>query len=260
MAAGDVKVSLTKNRGFSCNVFDGADDYVEVAHDKRQLGAALTNGFTISAWINPRSIGESAGRIIDKSSADSASNGFRFFCSTTNRVGFSINQASGVVSSNNAVLYGTWYHVLVTVSANSLGNLFVDGALTGNANTDLVQALSTITTTNAMLIGNRSTATDRSFNGSIRDVKMWDRVLTTAERAEDYAGTTPKTGLIHWFKLGGDYADYGAVGVAATNSGSVPAVVDDSLAVVVKAQRVAATDSWMVYRGLGGQVGVVNIE
>jgi hypothetical protein len=136
----------------------------------------------------------------------------------------------------------------------------MNGVISGTANQDLVQGVSTITTTTNARIGNRAGATDYTFDGGIKDFKMWNRVLSTTEIAKDYAGHTPATGLIHHFKLGGDYSDYGSCGVTATNSGSVPFVVDDNIAVAVKAQRVASTDTWMIYKGKEGQVGTVNIE
>lgn len=262
MAAGDVTAKLTKVRAFSSNVFDMVDDYVEVAHDARQLGANLSNGFTLSAWALPRSYGETNGRILDKTSDTFSANGFALWAGS---VGFPIavlrlNTGTQATSAATTMPYGVWTHVIVTVSSAQRANFYINGVLSGSANQNLVQALSTITTTNAMRIGNRAGATDRTWDGGLKDVKMWNRVLTAAEIAEEYAGTTPMSGLLHWFKLGGDYADYGSVGVTATNSGSVPFIEDDALAAAVKAQRVASTDKWMIYRGQGGQVGTVNIE
>ena len=48
MAEGDVVVVNTNSRAFNANVFDGVDDYVEIPHNAAQLGANLSNGFTIS--------------------------------------------------------------------------------------------------------------------------------------------------------------------------------------------------------------------
>ena len=111
-----------------------------------------------------------------------------------------------------------------------------------------------------MRIGNRSSATDRSFNGGIKDVKMWNRVLTSAEITTVYGGGTPKMGLIHHFKLGGDYKDYGEVGVDATNSGTIVKIIDDNIAVAVAAQRVTANDKWLIAEGPGGQVFTAEVE
>jgi hypothetical protein len=264
MAVGDVDVQVTKARAFSCNVFDGVDDYVEIPHDDSQLGANLSNGFTISAWINPRSIGEGGaiaanGRILEKDTANTSTEGF-YFCigdSTNKYLSSRINGGANKTSANNSITFGIWQHVLITISSAQLANFYVNGVLSGTANQDLVQTISTITTTNVMRIGNPSTTTDRTFDGSIRSVKMWNRVLTTDEIAQDYAGSPISSGLIHHFKLGGDYADYGSVGATATNSGSLPQTVEDTIATAIKTQRATAgaTGKYLIAGlTLGGQV------
>jgi len=266
MTAGDVEVAITTNRGLGCNIFDGVDDYVEIPHNAAQLGANLSNGFTISAWINPRSVGETNGKIIDKSdgAGSSGTNGFTILMGSggsINKLALYINAGTAGLSTNNFP-FGTWTHALVTISSGQLANFYANGVLSGTANQNLVQAISTITTTNAPRIGNRSGATDRTFDGSIKDVKMWNRVLTSQEIENEYAGQHTGGGCIHYFRLNGDYTDKGSVGVTATNSGSVPAIVDDKIAEVVKAQRTATgmSGAFMMCKGAGGQVINVAIQ
>ena len=166
--------------------FDGVDDYVEIPHNAAQLGANLANGFTISVWINVKSQGESGGRFLDKSTTTTGGAGFYFRIATSDRLALQINSGPAILSAVNPIVYGTWYHVLVTVSSAQLVNFYVNATLNGTADQDAVQAISTITTTNDMRIGNRSGATDRTFDGLIQDVKMWNRVLTSAEIKELY--------------------------------------------------------------------------
>ena len=47
MADGDLTATNQTYSSKKCAVFDGVDDYVEVAHNANQLGANLSNGFTI---------------------------------------------------------------------------------------------------------------------------------------------------------------------------------------------------------------------
>jgi hypothetical protein len=266
MAAGDTSVVLTKNRAFPCNVFDGVDDYVEIPHNAAQLGANLINGFTISAWINPRSAGEGAaagsGKVIDKTSG--LDTGFTLqMRQDSSKVNFYMKSANKLTETN-AVTFGTWNHYLITISnaTPSLGNMYKNGSLTGTANTNLGNSISNITNIGNLQIGNMNNSTAQTFDGSIRNFKMWNKVLTAAEITADYAGVTPAlTNLIHFFKLGGDYTDYGFVGVAATNSGSLPQVVNDTIAAAVKAQRATtgATGKFMIYKGAEGQVNTVAI-
>ena len=223
MAAGDVTGAVATISQKDCAVFDGVDDYVEVAHNANQLGANLSNGFTISAWINPRSTGQNAGsdagKILSKCTAAGAANGFEFGLrdgGTYLRV--DINLSAKV--SGNFINFGTWYHVLFTIDNGNLGNFYVNGVLSGTANQDFgAGSISAITTTNAPRIGNRATTTDRTFDGSIKDVKMWNRVLTTDEIAQDYAGSPTATeNLILDVPLETDYTDN--KGNATTNSGT----------------------------------------
>jgi len=224
MAAGDVAVSLTQIRAFNCNVFDGVDDYVEIPHNAAQLGANLTNGFTISAWINPRSAGEggatTSGIIMTKGSG--SPNGFLLGMRQDNAKLIFYLTSANKQTSTNALTFGTWQHILITISGANPARCFmyINGVQTGTANYNLVNSVANIIDTNSLWIGNRF-ENDYTFDGSIRSVKMWNRVLTTTEIANDYAGLPNTTGLIHHFKLGGDYADYGSVGVTATNSGSI---------------------------------------
>ena len=218
MAAGDITAKRTNYSDFPCNIFDGVDDYVEIPHAAQQLGANLSNGYTISAWINPRSTGEGAeGKIFSKSDSSTALNGFNYGIESTPRTTFRLN--GGTAKTGNTLTLGVWQHVLVTVTSAQLCTHYRNGIAGSTA--DLVQPISTITTVKKPNIGNLAEATTRTFDGSIRSVKMWNRVLSTNEITEEYNGKNHSDGLVHNFKLGGDYKDYGSVGVDATNSGSV---------------------------------------
>jgi hypothetical protein len=249
MAAGDMTATNGTLSLRPCAVFDGVDDYVEIPHDASQLGANLSNGFTISAWINPRSAGEgNFGFIIDKSTANGGVNGFMMMMDNAPKVAFKINNGTSRTTGLTAVPYLSWTHILITVSSAQLSNFYVNGTLSGTANQDLVQPISTITTTNAMRIGNIAGATTRTFDGGIRSVKMWNRVLTTTEIAQDYAGLIPVTsGLILDVPLERDYTEK-AKALTLTNSGSylnfnMPNKV---LSDVNSLKRVAVTDKLFV--------------
>ena len=73
-------------------------------------------------------------------------------------------------------------------------------------------------------------------------------------------GTNISKGQIQWFKLSGDYADYGSVGATATNSGSYPAIIEDSIATVLKDNYTAISGQYLIWTGKGGQMGTVHIE
>jgi len=221
MAAGDLTATNGTLSLRECAVFDGADDYVEIPHDASQLGANLATGFTISAWINPRSIGETAGFILAKSDGVTGVNGFFLGMGISdNRIRFRINNGTTHNSAVNSIVFGSWFHILITVNSAQLANIYINGVLSGTANQDLGQTIATITNIAPMRIGNNTSATDRTFDGGIQKVKMWNKVLTTTERAQDYAGLIPVTsGLILDVPLERDYTEK-AKSLTLTNSGS----------------------------------------
>jgi hypothetical protein len=185
----------TLNEGY---YFDGADDYLQVEHDAAQL---LTTGGTIEAWIKPDTGGEgSQGRIVDKSTGLSGNNGFRFFTGGTN-VQFSINAGTTRASGANSVMAGdgNWYHVAVTWDAISNVTIYVNGVLSGTPGT--TNAAAGITTGNAIRIGNRSGATDRTYDGDIGEVRIYNVELTATEILRNYNATKSKytTGDIYQY-------------------------------------------------------------
>lgn len=225
MAAGDITAVRSKASDvYSAASFDGVDDRVDIPHHASQLGANLSNGFTISAWIYLDSYGENnLGRILDKSTGSLSQDGFRLFVNNSGGLKtlvFSINNGGNKTSANNAMLLNRWYHTLVTISPVQLLNIYVDNVLSGAANQDLVQPISAITTTNGLTIGNLTTDTTFTFDGCIKDVKMWSRVLTADEIALDYAGTNVSNGQILWVPLKDDYMDKSTLGLTGTNSGT----------------------------------------
>ena len=263
MGAGAVEVNITTNHTLKGAIFDGVDDYVELPHNANQLGANLSNGFTISAWINPRSAGEgTAGVILDKSNGHLGTGGFNFCVSpnTFKRVGFYLNDGTARVSATDSVLYGVWTHVLVTISSGQLANFYVNGVSSGTANQDLIQTISTITTTNAPRIGNRAANTDKTFDGGIGQVKMWNRVLNSTEIAQDYAGSPVTNGLILDVPLQSDYNDKSTTGLTGTNSGTHLAGMDDAISAAIEADRTTANDVYLMTGVKGGQVVSAVIE
>jgi len=164
--------------------FDGADDYIEVAHNSNQL---LTSGGSIGVWANAVSEGEGTnGRIIDKSTGEGGRDGFYFYVDTWDRYLFGINNTDPQVSGE--VLLNTGFHfVVVTFDSDALVTFYVDGSASGvPGNTG---AVATIVTTNAIRIGNRSLNTDFTFDGTIGECWIYNRVLSAGEVASLYHQT-----------------------------------------------------------------------
>ena len=162
------------------------------------------------------------------------------------------------MTANISALYGTWYHVLVTLTSTPIITHYINGVVSGtpgDPGTDIFD----ITTTNAIRIGNIIGGTTKTFDGSISQVKMWNKVLSSAEIAKVYRGNPVTDGLILDVPLKDDYNDKSDTGLTGTNSGSYLSAVDDQVASDVSDARVTANDIIKVFP-LNNKIMNVNIE
>ena len=170
--------------------FDGVDDYVDAGSPAVFDDIPIV---TVSAWIKPISAGENNyGRIVDK--GETSTEGFTFYtcdaagvgCSTSNNKlafyrGFSTTDGVWRTSSN--ITLNEWQHVVVTYDSSSVSNdpiFYINGILAST-----VEVATPVGTTDSdaslkLFIGSRSAA-DRSFNGSIDDVRIYNRALSETE-------------------------------------------------------------------------------
>ncbi len=220
------------NQGYTFAV----GNFLQVAHNANQL---LTNGGAIEAWIRPNSAGEAdTGRMVDKSTGGTSSNGYAFMCSTNGRLRFSIGAGPSVLSNNDAIIYGSgnWYQVVASFDATGLTTLYSNSVQVGIPATTASPL--NIITTNDLRVGNRATTANSAFDGQIGEVRIYNRPLTQAEVAQNYNATKSKytTGNIYtistlasvpdnanpWqFFLGGSmpYVEYAEVEVGGVQRG-----------------------------------------
>jgi hypothetical protein len=163
--------------------FDFAGGVVTVAHQSSQL---VTGGFTMSAWVFPDTAGGgSVGRILDKSTSFTGAGGFLYSVGGGNGT-FQMNlNNGGIVAANNSVIsYGAWQYVVITAASDNTLTHYIDGLQNGTPAAS--GALSGITTTNSLTIGNRLT-NDRGFDGKMDEVR-----LSKVARSADWIKTEYK--------------------------------------------------------------------
>ena len=167
--------------------FDGVDDLVNLGSPTTLDNVGGSPGSkSITAWIKPNSLGESSvGRIWDKGTF--ATTGWFWFMYPTNSLkvalgGSTVGQA---VAVNNSLTLGIWSFVVATYKPSDGGpRLWVNGAevtysvVVGDERQDVAGYGSDAADT--AYIGNRA-ATDRTFNGLIDDVRVYNRALSPAE-------------------------------------------------------------------------------
>ncbi|MFC1649698.1 LamG-like jellyroll fold domain-containing protein [Patescibacteria group bacterium] len=184
--------------GSSCNAgacldYDGTDDVTTVTNANAiDFDVGLNNGFTVSAWINTDTDGESSqGQIFNK--------GTNTWCRTDNESGSDLDVECSVdLATTDATLNisapintNAWHHVTVGYTDDSDDELtiWIDGVNMGSSANGVG---SLATDANNLLIGG---GTSNNFDGTIDDFKLYSTELTDAQVRIDYnAGATSNFG------------------------------------------------------------------
>jgi len=179
--------------------FDGVNDYATSS-----AGTAVNNltAGTISVWIKPSSGGQyGLGRIISKGSTGGIG-GFDLNVegSPVRRFDFAIDYDGatdlGAVTSGGIIDFGVWQHVVVTWDGTGNGSglkMYKNGtSLSLSTSNGVGSRVSDAS--NGLVIGNRSVISNRDFDGSIDDVRLYNRVLSAQDISDLFAlgsGGTP---------------------------------------------------------------------
>ncbi|MHC5083563.1 MAG: LamG domain-containing protein, partial [Planctomycetota bacterium] len=140
----------------------------------------LSGSLTISAWINPRTFGQSNyGRIVDKGDG-SASRGFSLLLNGSNAdVGYLTYGGDYVSSTDNVISLNTWTHVCATYDTQAQTvSFYVDGQPAGSAAYTQDPAS---TAGDPLYIGLRGYSANRNFDGQIDGVRLYSRSVDAAE-------------------------------------------------------------------------------
>lgn len=155
--------------------FDGVDDYVN-----RATISELDNdkNYSVSMWVNTNSIvGINKMLLINTLPGDN-----RNVMSLENdrfSVGYYDGSTNGK-NTNNPISENTWYHLVYTLNEKEIAFYLNAISQTGTANP-------TFSSDASFNLGGRPSL-DRQFNGSIADVRIYDRALTEDEVKTLYNG------------------------------------------------------------------------
>ena len=155
--------------------FDGIDDHIYCG---KNSSLNLTDSLTISALINPATFGQNGwGRIVDKGDG---SNGFSFFLEEpTGTLAYVVYGGSLINSNQNIVQLNNWQHVaMVYDSSADIVTFYLNGQPVGTTNYTTPPADSDAY---PLVIGIRGYDFNRAFDGSIDNVRVYDRALTSNE-------------------------------------------------------------------------------
>ncbi|NQU44677.1 LamG domain-containing protein [bacterium] len=155
--------------------FNGTDMRIDCGNS---TDFALVGDMAVSLWIRPDGWGEAnTGYLIERYNVG----GYRLFLQAgTNGLSFFGRTSGGasqqVASSSNAVTLGVWQHVVVTRVGTTV-SFYVNGVYAGGG---AIENISEDSGNANLYIANRPTW-DRTFDGLIDDVRLFDRALTQSE-------------------------------------------------------------------------------
>lgn len=250
MAAGDVVVTRTKTNAKKCASFNGTSDYFSMPST---IGNKVseTNQITVSFWFR----------------VDEFSNAYSyFFAKDSDMVRIFIKRDTGDVSVNYfgltdtsisaapAAADGEWHHLITSYNGTHI-DLLIDGvSVTPEASTG------TLFMSNDTIYVGSYDGTQLYLPGEMANICIWNRGLTTAEKADVYAGVCVSKDLIFKATFKNDTFTDDTGNFVITNNGSVIQIVDSDVAAAMKAQRVTANDKFLIYKGMEGQVNTCSIE
>jgi hypothetical protein len=167
--------------------FDGVNDYVDVP-DNAALRFTKSDSFSVCSWVNPVS---GWGDILCKMQSGSQHGLFTYevqWSSSSQAFDFALCNSGNyyvyIVTPNGSAPPGSWYHV-AWVYQNKNATIYINGELKGSGyfNSDPSGAADKNVT-----IGVRSygSAKENYFNGTLDDVRIYNKVLSAAEIEEIY--------------------------------------------------------------------------
>ncbi len=161
--------------------FDGLDDYVDVGTGPAITG---TGNFTVSAWVKVRELPASGGllAVVNQRSTSSANGSYIIDVRSSGYVHFEVyNGGYGFYFDSDVnVGDGFWHHIVGVRTSTTEGEIYVDGSLAGSGSGP-AKSLNSVD----VVIG-RWNGAFRYFNGSIDDVRIYDRALSAEEIQELY--------------------------------------------------------------------------
>ena len=172
-------------------LFDGVDDYVDAGNDPSlKIG---TGNFTVSAWVLTNNI-TTLRTILHTGATSSVVIGYWLVTSTVGVPVLYISNGTTRITSvyNSALSLNTWVNLISTVNRTGYITNYINGIY--SSQTDITPFLGiNITNSYNLKIG---LYTDiYAFNGSIDEVRIYNRALSAAEIWSHYITQKGKFGL-----------------------------------------------------------------
>jgi hypothetical protein len=166
---------------------DGVDDHIDCGTNP---AFDISNSITVAAWVNPKDAGDGRYHPYVTKGDHAYSLQHRHLAGdTSDSIEFFIYDATwqSARSVVNASFNGEWHHVAGTYDRIRV-RLYIDGVLKAEPNaTELIQ----LHTEHSLYIGGSCEWPDRTYQGAIDDVRLYNCPLSGAEINNIMAGAPP---------------------------------------------------------------------
>ena len=215
--------------------FNGSAQYVNVPDNN----ALDPSQITIAAWVKIPVAPTTNGNIVAKGN----NSGYRLRISNSGVVVWFDRGCTNCLSTTQTVPLNQWTHIAVTGDATGL-RIYIDGVLSASN----AVAYGTPNTTSALLVG-AETAYNEYFNGTIDDVRVYNRALSVSEVSTLYNLGSVNNGLAGYWTF--DNANISGATAYDTALPLVTGKIGDALSLDGVDDYVSVPDSASLNVGVG---------
>ena len=166
--------SLRAHLGNGVN-FDGVDDVLEVVLLAKLL--ATEEAFSLGAWVKPDSGTSDVQALLAFAKDTNTIPSLQLTYDPVTQTFLYQDLATGTITSTNTFTPDTWHYVFITIGADNVGTLYVDGSVEATFTTSARP-----NTDDLLLIGQAWNGTSsQPFSGMIDDLVAYNRALTATE-------------------------------------------------------------------------------
>jgi len=174
--------------------FDGVNDYVNVTNSP-ELNFSLSDNYTLSAWVLFGVTTASGKTIVEKLVSGPYPFALRGWSNATNGGAYvALYNGSVAVEADYSDISPTGWHHLVAVKAGDQLLIYGDGEL---RNATAITITGVVHNSANVFIGRRGSGAT-PFNGSIDEVRIWNRALSGAEARQQYYSSLNKFAPGRW--------------------------------------------------------------
>lgn len=198
--------------------------------DASQTGLDITGALTLEAWIKVESTPGSGAyySIISKGSVNGASDTntqylFYYDNDSAQRMGFLVRSAGAnkVLSVNQSLATGVWYHVAATYEPSTAMRIYLNGREIANTTASVPASLVNTARFVGVGVGDNGGAASMLFDGLIKDARIFNDVRTQTEIVADArTENVSNANLVGEWNFNNAYTDSSGNGNTLTASGS----------------------------------------